>query len=156
MSRPEKTEFLEKAIASDQDECLLWPFRRNNKGRGNIFLDGKYRNVNRIVCERRQGKPPTPSHEAAHSCGNGHIGCCNGKHLRWATSKQNKADMAHHGTRLVGEKNGIAKLTPDVVREIRASKSRGDGCKLARRFNVSEATISRVRRGHIWREVAAS
>lgn len=156
MSRPEKAAFIEKAVTFDGDECLLWPYRRNNKGRGNIFIDGKYRNVNRIVCERRNGPPPTPQHEAAHSCGNGHNGCCNGKHLRWATSEENKADMAEHGTRPVGEKNGIAKLTAEAVREIRASKARGDGYKLARRFNVSEATISRVRRGHLWREVTTA
>lgn len=148
--------FIDKASSYEGDDCLIWPFSRNNKGYGRICIDGCYRIVSRVVCERRNGSPPTPDHEAAHSCGNGHNGCCNGKHLRWATSEENKADMAEHGTRPVGEKNGIAKLTEEAVREIRASKARGDGYKLARRFNVSEATISRVRRGHLWREVATA
>jgi len=89
--------FLESTFAHFQDDCILWPFP-SASGYARVRYYGRSEWANRIVCERFNGKPPTPTHDSAHSCGKGHLGCINGYHLRWATRKENLADMALHGT----------------------------------------------------------
>lgn len=81
---------------SEREECLSWPFARNANGYGKIRLGSRMLTVSRLVCERAYGDPPTPDHEAAHSCGKGHEGCVNPFHLRWATAKENAADRIVH------------------------------------------------------------
>ena len=80
------------------DECLIWPFRRGETGYGRVRWEGKQRNVSRIVCGLVNGEPPSPEHQAAHSCGNGRGGCANPKHLTWKTPQENQADRLVHGT----------------------------------------------------------
>lgn len=43
------------------------------------------------------------------------------------------------------------KLTAEIARQVRASAETGK--ELAARFDVSQATISHIRRGHTWRDV---
>lgn len=89
------------------DECLIWTAdgRRSltvsvavvgeasgHEGQGKI-------NVGRAMCIIAHGKPPTSAHVAAHWCGNGHLGCVNPRHLRWATQRENMADRFLHGVR---------------------------------------------------------
>lgn len=50
------------------------------------------------MCQKAHGDPPSPKHDAAHSCGRGHEGCVNPNHLSWKTKKQNQADRITHGT----------------------------------------------------------
>lgn len=54
--------------------------------------------------------------------------------------------------RACGRLNGRAKLTEAEVLDIRLSSDKG--VILAERFGVSTATISRVRSGQVWKEVA--
>lgn len=81
-------------------DCLIWPYGRSVSGYGLAVVDGKGRYVHRLACAHINGPPPTPKHQAAHSCGNGHLGCCNPRHLRWATTKENSKDRELHGTLL--------------------------------------------------------
>jgi hypothetical protein len=81
------------------DDCLLWPYHRGGRGYAQISIDGKTRYVSRMICEEEHGPPPTGSEEAAHSCGNGHLGCVARNHLRWATKLENEQDKIGHGTR---------------------------------------------------------
>src|SRR5437879_1542174 len=78
------------------DDCLPWPFSRlNGYGRGGHNGTPFY--ANRMMCEKAHGPPPTPEHEAAHSCGNGPQGCTNPRHLSWKTPSANQLDRAEHG-----------------------------------------------------------
>jgi hypothetical protein len=61
-----------------------------------VTWQGKRTTASRAICELVHGPPPTPKHQAAHSCGN--AWCCNGAHLRWATPAENLADKVRHGT----------------------------------------------------------
>ena len=59
-------------------------------------------------------------------------------------------------TKLLGNNNGMAKLNPDVVREIRqAAKLRVQLTNkgLARKYNVSEGAIRNVLKGARWKWV---
>jgi hypothetical protein len=93
--------FIEAALTLNTDDCIPWPYSRDHKGYAKISVlckDGKWRprRVQRIVCQRTHGKPRGKRNEAAHSCGNGHLGCINPNHLRWLTRKENMAEMREH------------------------------------------------------------
>lgn len=137
------------ALKYDGDECLPWPFQRNNMGYGLVCVDGAKRSAARYVCSRAHGAPPTPAHETAHSCGNGNKACCTKRHLSWKTPKANAADKKIHGTDNDGPRNGNVRLTPDEVRAIKRSTARG--VDLAEQFGISKSRISEIRNGKAWK-----
>lgn len=100
----EATRFVEAvAVPFTGLECLIWPYGKYPNGYGQISTGDGTKVVSRLVCELAHGLPPTPKHEAAHSCANGHSGCVNPRHLRWATSKENKADVVIHKAAGIGK-----------------------------------------------------
>lgn len=133
----------------DGDECLLWPYS-SAAGYGIVTLNGRECRVNRIVCEAEHGPAPSPQYEAAHSCGNGHLGCCAKRHLRWATSKENTADSIAAGTLAKGSRHGMAKLTEQDVRSIRNLFGRMLQKDIAAKFNVSRCAITDIKKGRYW------
>lgn len=101
------------------DDCLMWPYSRT-KGYAMMIQSKRTIYISRLVCEARNGLPPSPDHQAAHSCGKGHLGCVTPRHLSWKTRKENMADTVPHGTHKRGERHPLAKLNGDQVREIQA------------------------------------
>ncbi|MBB3411272.1 hypothetical protein FHT87_005225 [Rhizobium sp. BK316] len=137
----------EVAMLHTSDECLSWPFSKGRNGYGQIRIDGKTATASRYVCELAHGAPPTPKHEAAHSCGKGHLGCISPGHLDWKTKTENQADRLVHGTLMRGERHGQAKLTENDVRDILALKGNVTQSKMAKRFGVTRQTISYIQCG---------
>lgn len=142
--------FFEAALSYEEDDCLIWPYWTDRKGYAMFDLNGEHTYVSRAVCERTHGAPPSKKHEAAHSCGNGHLGCISKKHLRWATRQENEDDKIVHGTRMIGSMHGQAKLTEDEVREIRKLASNRPGTELAKMFGVSTSAINLILRHKTW------
>lgn len=143
--------FLRAHVGHDSDECLIWQFATNAAGYGLATIDGHQTLASRWMCTLAHGEPPSPRHEAAHRCGNGHNGCVNPKHLRWATAKQNCADRTIHGTDNRGERSGRTTLTADDIRAIRAAPP--DLIALMKRYSVSKGCISKIRSGKRWGHV---
>lgn len=142
--------FLDRAVKCRSKDCLYWPFHRRD---GYARISHHHRlgqNVCRIICERIHGPPPTTKHEAAHSCGCGHLGCVNGGHLRWATPGENGADKTTHRRVRRGSKHHLARLTERQVREIRSLVGRMLQTEIAARFGVSADTISAIVTGRSW------
>jgi hypothetical protein len=97
--RGEVLRFLnEEVFTYDGDECFRWPYSCSPEGYGRITMNGIQRNVHVVVCEKVNGPRPLPGYVASHKCGKGHLGCCNPKHLKWQTWKEDRADMIAHGT----------------------------------------------------------
>lgn len=134
-------------------DCLDWPYAKSANGYGQIMVGEKQHNTSRIVCTIAHGEPPTPEHEAAHSCGNGHLGCISPIHLSWKTATENHADRVEHGTSFRGEHNPIAKLTPDEVAHIRAMRGKIRQLDLAETYGVSQSLISLVQIGKSWSHI---
>lgn len=135
------------------DECLIWPFHRSGKdgyGRIHRHNNGSITTASRFMLEATQGPPPSDKHEAAHSCGNGNIGCVNPKHLYWATSTANQGDRVKHGTSNRGSRQWKAKLSEQDVREIRRLLGSESQLSIASRFNVDPSVISDIKRGKKW------
>ena len=146
--------WLEAHIDYDGDECLTWPFQRlQDSGMAAVKYKGKQSVASRIMCELAHGKPPTEKHEAAHSCGKGHEGCVNPKHLRWATHAENLADQLIHGTRVRGEKHYAAKVTDAAVREIRSLAQSIPRRDIADRFGLQAGHVSKIVSHRAWRHV---
>jgi len=142
--------FRDVVLVYDGNDCLPWPYDRSTAGYGRLKYNGKQKNVSRLVCEVAEGQPPTDRHEAAHSCGNGHIGCVTKRHLSWKTPAENSFDRIRHGTSGAGEKNAGAKLTLFQVEEIRALLGHMKQRDIADRFGVSAALISKIKHKELW------
>lgn len=132
------------------DECLPWPFQRNNMGYATVSVAGKKRSAARVMCEARHGPPPSPSHDTAHSCGKGHEGCMNAAHLSWKTRVGNMQDAIDHGTTTRGEKNTQAVLTKNDVIEIRAMGTIAPYKVVAKAFNISTSAVGLIVRRERW------
>jgi hypothetical protein len=149
-----RLDWLEQHRAFEGDECLIWPYSRNHNGYGSVTMpDGTEKMANRYMCEIAHGAPPTPKHQSAHSCGTGHLGCVNPRHLRWATVYENMADMVEHGTVPLGERNGHAKLTEEDVREIKRLRGKVTQRELAERFGITHSNVAQIHRGYSWKHV---
>ncbi|TAX57100.1 hypothetical protein ELI01_18640 [Rhizobium leguminosarum] len=140
----------EVSLQNTGDECVAWPFGKNSWGYGTVTIDGKKFIASRYVCELVNGPPPTPEHEAAHSCGKGNEACIAPGHLSWKTNAENQADRLEHGTHSRGERNGRAKITEPEAREILALKGIETQRAMAARFAVSRAAISDIHTGRNW------
>jgi len=142
--------FLQHVIEHESgDECIVWPFARNLNGYGAAWHRGRQTMAHRLACLLAHGEPPNPSLHAAHSCNNGHGGCVNPRHLRWATPTENMADMLLHGVRPLGEMCGAAKLKTSDVLAIRAACDVSDEL-LAKQYGVSKLHVRRVKRRQTW------
>lgn len=123
------------------DYCLIWPFYRNPNGYGQLGYLGESYWAHRFMCELVKGPPPTPDHEAAHSCGNGAGGCAHPKHLSWKTKSENLLDCSEHGTQARSANGNKGRLTSDQVEGIRALKGKKTQAEIAFTFGVSEPTV---------------
>jgi len=121
-------------------ECLFWPFGSPRNGYGQVRVDGVDMSASRFMCIVAHGEPPSPGLHAAHSCGNGHRGCVNPSHLRWLTASQNAAEKIEHGTHQRGQRNPLAKLDEEKVKNIRDREHEGASA-LAREFGVHPNTV---------------
>lgn len=133
----------------DGDDCLMFPF----PGHEAVPYKGRAHRVGNVMLRIVGGNPTFEKAECAHSCGNGHLGCANPKHLRWATSKENHFDQVVHCTRVRGINHPIAKLSSMDVIWIRELYSIGAKrmSDLAEMFQVSQTQISGIINRKEWR-----
>ena len=142
-------QFLEAVVIPHTGaDCLAWPFARDPYGYGKISRSGRMDRVNRVVCAAVHGPAPSPEHEVAHSCGNGHGGCCNPQHLRWATHIENMADCVKHGTAARGER--VSKITEADVRSIRSLRGHATQREIAARFGINQSQVCLIQTGQSW------
>lgn len=77
-------------------DCLFLPRSRPGVAE-TIRFNFRPMIASRAMCILAKGLPPTPKHQAIHSCGNGHLNCVNPSHLRWGTASENREDAVRHG-----------------------------------------------------------
>lgn len=85
-------DFLHSLVKHSGEECVAWPYSRNPQGYGQTYYRAEVMGAHRVMCMLEYGGPPSDKHQAAHSCGKGHLGCVNPRHLRWATAQENIKD----------------------------------------------------------------
>lgn len=142
-------EWIVNHINYKEEDCLIWPFARDDHGYGRCGRE----KANRIMCTMVYGEKPSNNHEVAHTCGKGHTGCINPIHLRWATKKENMTDKIVHGTENKGERNGKSILSTDQIKEIRNLHPTLSYSKIAKKYSVATSTISDVVKKRRWSHI---
>lgn len=126
-------------------DCWEWT-RSLSHGYGHQIVDGKWFTVPRISAYLFLGVAIDTKLDICHHCDN--RACFNPAHLYEGTRKQNMLDRSVRG------RHGIAKLFPEDVREIR--RLLGEMVPqsvIARKFGVSQGTISNINLRKIWLHV---
>ena len=133
---------------ADKDWCLIWPFAR--KGGGYAEFSSQHLLVHRLMCEFRNGPPPSPTHQAAHSCERGHDGCVNPWHLDWKTPTENQLDRFRQDASAKPRE----KLTAEQVFAIRALKGVEPSDITAVKFRVCESNVRLIQAGKTWKNLS--
>lgn len=139
----EEQEFWSLVALGGPDDCWLWLGGVNGDGYGYF----KKRRANRLAYALTYGDP---RHFVLHKCRKRR--CCNPGHLYDGTHAQNMKDMSqdgtHDGHNRRSEGHPGAVLSNEEVLAIRASSDKG--VELAKRYGVSQATISSIRHRTRW------
>ena len=109
-------------------------------GYGQFWVSGRLKEgAHRLAWELTYGDIPKGI-SVCHKCDN--RACCNPKHLFLGTPADNSADAKAKGRSLKGMKQIQAKLTDDVVRDIRQSTLTQK--QLGKKHGVTQSTIWRA------------
>lgn len=125
-------------LRKDEDGCWRWTGGTTH-GYGVIHSGGptgRRRKTHRLSYEIHKGPIP-PGAVVMHSCDN--KVCCNPAHLSVGTIADNVTDMVKKG------RQARQMFTREDVLKIRASTERIS--KLARKLNVHESTVSKIKSG---------
>ena len=120
----------------------------NSKGYSTVSLSrGKWEThaVHRLICEAFYGLAPALDAQVRHL--DGDRSNSRPVNLDWGTPADNWQDRKGHGGGM-GEQHHAAKLSEAVIAEIRTSSLSQRA--LARKFGVSQATVSDARSGKTW------
>lgn len=109
--------------------------------------------AHRIAFEHVNGPIP-PDLVVCHACDNRR--CFNPAHLYLGTQKENLRGMVERGRSRAGEKHHNARLTPQMVNEIRDLSGRMPQWKIARMYGVSQPTVSDIVTHRRWSHLRQS
>ncbi len=153
MKRPAGERFWEKVSEDGHDGCWLWTGAVHNTLPYGFFKDGSGRQVyaHRFAWTRWHGPIP-PGLFVLHNCDNAR--CVNPDHLRLGTHADNMADRSERLRHSHGERHPDAKLSDDLVREIRRLRALGVGWgTLGKMFGVTPRAARLAALGKTWSHV---
>lgn len=139
--------------------CWLWKGWVTSAGYGETSVGGRRITVHRLSYTLANG--PIPKGKLImHTCDVPL--CVRPDHLRIGTDAENHADMVRKGRHTVGVATKRAKLTDELVRQIRAefkqekrpgTRSFTNATVLAEKYGVARNTIINAAKGMFWRHV---
>jgi hypothetical protein len=129
--------------------CMLWDGRAHSEGYGILEQHGRRYYAHRLAL-RFAGTDVPKGACVCHRCDT--PACANPAHLFLGTKGDNIRDAATKGRVRRGEKHRFAKVTEQMVREIRARTE--PQAKLAEEFGVTQTLISMIKRRTVWKHVA--
>lgn len=151
--KPTRFLWLQQAIKSQTDNCILWPFPLNQDGYGKLRYLGKKHLAHRLAFWITYEHWPFP--EARHTCDVRN--CINPRHIIEGTHDDNMRDMAERDRALRGTRSPNAKITDDIVRLMRAEyvpNSRTHCCRvLAEKYGLDGKNVYNIVMRRAWRHV---
>ena len=138
--------------------CWEWTAAKNRKGYGVFVLTDPLRQVKAhrwaYADAAGIGLASLDGLVVRHRCDN--PGCVNPAHLETGTVADNNRDRAERGRSAAsaGELNSNAKITPEIVREMRTRRAAGETQRsIAESFGVKRQTVQKVLRAETWAHV---
>jgi hypothetical protein len=147
--------FLAK-VEKRPDGCWLYAGWKDKDGYASFWLNGRNVRAHRAAMLLLMGHRESAL-LVLHSCD--HPWCVNPEHLSFGTQKENIQQAIHRGRRervrppiRRGEKNNLAKLTEDQVRDLRARYAAGGitQAALASAFGICHGTAKCILRRETW------
>ena len=146
LTAKDKSNFLAYVMNKGPDDCWEW-LGWMSDGYGYFSAGGKNYRAHRIAYYLKYGNDPNELC-VLHCCDNPI--CCNPEHLFLGTHQDNMQDAARKGRQ--NGRNNNAKLTENNVREIKKLLHRNlPGVDIAKKFNVSIATITDIQLQRTWK-----
>jgi len=156
MNEEAKARFMSKVDIGGSDDCWLWTGTLDKDGYGVMGVGDRKIRAHRVSWAIHNGPIP----EGMCVCHRCDVpGCVNPAHLFLGTQADNMRDMTIKGRSVQhpaspGEGHPCAKLTEAQVLAIRAECANGaTQTRLAERFRISSAAISRIVRREAWGHV---
>lgn len=152
MNEQTRRRFWSKVDRRGIDECWLWTAGTYGKtGYGSFWLNGRSYGAH-VAVFLVEGIELPPGSQVLHGCDVPL--CCNFlRHLEAGDQSKNIRD-AHARGRIdqYGERNPMAKLSADDVREIRRryDGKRGRQAQLCREFSIHPTTMNEIVHRRIW------
>lgn len=141
-------QFIDSALTSIGETCILWPYGTNDKGYGQIRINGKAVYVHRVAYEKVRGAIPDEK-ELMHSCDT--PACFNPYHVNPALHIDNMLDASAKGRMHKHYKHG-----PDLQAKIVSANSSISSYRLAKKLGIPASTIRVIRRKLKIRSTASS
>jgi hypothetical protein len=141
--------FEQLTLPEPNSGCLIWLGATNG-----IYGSFKRRSVHRLSFEMHRGKIPS-GQCVCHTCDN--PSCVNPDHFFLGDKDANNRDCRQKGRHRYkvnffhGEANGNTDLTELKVMAIFADT--GSYENVASAYNISQATVSRIKQGQLWKTV---
>jgi hypothetical protein len=150
-SVPLEKRFWAKVVKSEG--CWNWRGSTDSKGRANINTNGRPKYAAIVSWEMINGTVPNGL-VVCHKCDNKL--CVRPDHLWVGTQRENMQDMIDKGRmklppRTRGEKHPTAKVTWDIVREIRANTT-DTQATMAVRYGLCVSAVGHIKSGRNWKE----
>jgi len=129
-----------------ENECWHWLRSSSRGGYGSFGHNRKIYKSHRIALATVSDG--VVGDMALHSCDNPR--CCNPKHLSEGDHARNMAERKERGRiqDQAGSRNPRAKLSPELIAEIRSAT--GSGAEVAARFGITRGYANALRRGLYW------
>lgn len=143
-----ETFWVRVAVTADDTRCWEWQGARSPLGYGSVGQNGKVIRAHRYALSLATGAMPDDLC-VLHLCDN--PPCCNPKHLRWGTLRENNEDAWQKGRMKRGEAVYNARLTANQVKAIR--RDTRPRPVIAKEFGVSVSTVQGVQTRKNWKHV---
>jgi hypothetical protein len=131
--------------------CLLWTAGVTDDGYPQFKCRGSQHRASRWIHEQCIGPIPD-GHVMMHACDQPL--CVALQHLSPGSQGHNVRDASAKGRIARGERSGVAKLTDDAVRDIRARFAAGEEKRsIAAAYGVTRQNVGFIVRGVTWRHV---
>lgn len=124
----------------------------NNHGYGQIWVEGRVRQVHKLIWERYNGEVPAGL-KVLHVVECHNRACSEITHLYLGTDKDNASDRVANGTHPSGQNNPNSKLTMDTVERMRIVHRilpRLTHRQISLAFGISRAQTSGILSGRFW------